>query len=107
MKYNTTRKAIINGYHNIIQAGYCELQNLLTYHSPASYTCGVYGWNFDLYDIDGVAICTGYRNMPGKRVPNLVRKFDNAAMSVHGTYEERRDATEKLLREFIEKALEA
>lgn len=68
MKVKTTRKAIVNGSYNVKCAGYCELSYLLNNHSPIAYTCGVYGWNFDVYEVYGVTICTGYRNMPGARL---------------------------------------
>lgn len=64
MKYKTTAKAIREGYSKIISIGYCAAQNLLAPFSPTAYTCGIYGWNFDLYEFNGVAICTGYRGMP-------------------------------------------
>lgn len=31
---------------------------------PIGYGCGVYGWNYDVYEIGGVVIVAGYR--PGK-----------------------------------------
>ena len=49
MKYKTTAKEIRKGACNLHSAGYCDLQYLLTNHSPNAYTCGVYGWNFDIY----------------------------------------------------------
>lgn len=39
---------------------------LLRYHNPDWYTCGIYGWNFDAYDIDGVLIMWGDRGTFGK-----------------------------------------
>jgi len=37
-------------------------------NSPIAYTSGVYGWNFDCYDVSDIwpstCICTGYRGMP-------------------------------------------
>lgn len=72
MKVKTTRKAIVNGFYNVKRAGYCELSYLLNNHSPIAYTCGVYGWNFDVYEVYGVTICTGYSNMPGARLQKLV-----------------------------------
>ena len=92
MKYKTTRKAIVNGSVNVRSAGYCDLSHLLTNHSPVAYTCGVYGWNFDVFEVYGVTICTGYRNMPGARA---ILSWDNKA-----PYEEKREQVEKLLQEF-------
>ena len=71
MKYKTTTKAVKEGYYHIIPVGYCELQSLLKYKRPNAYTCGVYGWNYDVYDIGGRAIVTGYRGMPSKNVKNV------------------------------------
>lgn len=40
MKYKTTAKAIREGSCNPRTVGYCDLQYLLTNHSPVAYTCG-------------------------------------------------------------------
>ena len=65
MKFKTTRKAIVNGSSNIVCAGYCDLSHLLTNHSPIAYTCGVYGWNFDVYERQEHAQeCTDNENNP-------------------------------------------
>ena len=78
MKIKTTRKAIIAGSPRLVSVGYCDLQTLLRYRSPIAYTSGVYGWNFDVYEVHGLTICTGYRGMPG-RTANNVRKYEEAA----------------------------
>lgn len=86
MKFKTTSKAIKQNYSQnyILNIGYCDLQYLLKYESPKAYTSGVYGWNFDLYDIEGIAICTGYRGMPqGKDFDySLVRKYEEKAKKI-------------------------
>lgn len=61
MRFKTTKKAIIKNYSKIVKIGYRRLGRLLAYHAPIAYTAGVYGWSADVYDIDGVAIATGYR----------------------------------------------
>jgi hypothetical protein len=43
MKFKTTAKEVSEGYHVIIKAGYCSLQNLLEYEEPRAYARGVYG----------------------------------------------------------------
>lgn len=69
MKLKTTTKAIKSGSARIYQVGYCDLQTLLRSQSPFAYTCGLYGWNYDAYDLGGgVTLCTGYRGMPGARL---------------------------------------
>lgn len=105
MKYKITAKAIREGAINPRCAGYCDLQYLLYNHEPVAYTCGVYGWNFDVYEVYGVTICTGYRGMVGKRCEGIdeynkkaekILSWENKEM----TYDEKREAVEKLLHEF-------
>ena len=83
MKYKTTAKDLKSGYAKIISVGYCELQHLLNYESPIAYSKGTYGWNFDVYEVDGVAIVTGYRGMPSKNSKKhdwkLTREYDDKA----------------------------
>ena len=101
MKYKTTEKEVKEGYYKIISVGYCELQSLLSYKSPEAYTCGYYGWNFDVYNINGVAIVTGYRGMPSKNSKadyNLIREYEQKA---EGKTAEEKDV---LLREFVHEA---
>ena len=106
MKFKTTAKAIRNSYGKKLAIGYCGAQYLLTNHAPIAYTCGTYGWNFDVYSVNGVTICTGYRGMVGNHVDyDVLRKYETAAekalydMSV--PYDERRENVEKLLLEFL------
>ena len=108
MSSKTTRRAIVNGSANIVSAEYCALQHLLHNHNPIAYTCGVYGWNFDVYEIDGLTICTGYRNMPGRRANNI-GKYEKEAEKILSwenkiPYEEKREQVEQLLHEFVKQA---
>lgn len=101
MKYKTTAKALRDGYYTIISAGYCDLQCLLSYESPVAYCAGVYGWNFDVYAFDGVAIATGYRGMPSQNDRGdykLAREYQTKAEGK--TAEEKR----ALIKEYIKKA---
>jgi len=100
MKFKTTAKELKEGYYCIIKVGYCDLQNLLSHARCVAYSSGVYGWNFDVYDIDGVAVCTGYRGMPernSKTDYKVIREYEEKASGK--TPEEKRS----LLKEFIEK----
>lgn len=104
MKHKTTRKAVINGSVNIKCASYCDLQHLLRNHEPVAYTAGVYGWNFDIFEVYGVTICTGYRNMPGARLEHIA-EYEEKARNIWSwedrrPYEEKKKAVEKLLQEF-------
>ena len=103
MKFKTTTKAIKNHSVNVKSAGYCDLQYLLHNHAPIAYTSGVYGWNYDVYDIYGVTICTGYRCMPGKRLKDIYEYEQNARdilTNYNVSYDERTAAVETLLKAF-------
>lgn len=49
MKERTTMKSIRNNWNKVFKCGYCELQDIMKYHEPQYYNCGVYGWNCDIY----------------------------------------------------------
>lgn len=107
-KIKTTRKAIKRAYapNWIFQTGYCNLQTLFHYTEPKAYTCGTYGWNFDLYDIEGVGITTGYRGMIGNTIDiELVKKYEELAQKVvYGNdiaWENKREELHKLQIEFV------
>lgn len=106
MKFRTSEKAIRENYSNIICTGYCNLQNLLNYKPPIAYTCGVYGWNADVYEIDSsTVICTGYRPF-GKIRPSyeLTRNYDRLAEKIvyaSGEYSEKKRQLDNLLSDFI------
>lgn len=111
MKFRTSIKAIRDefGKKNIISIGYCEAQSLLSFIDASAYTCGVYGWNFDMYEIHGTAICTGYRGMPAglEYDYNKLKELELAAEKIRADYKrpykERKDEVEKLLIKFIDK----
>lgn len=110
MKFKTTQKAAKEGYRNIIRIGYCDLQHLLYYQNPVAYTCGVYGWNSDIYEIGrGCAICTGYRPCGDIRVDNkLVREYDSKAREIirNTKFDDNpKEKVDELLNEFIDKVL--
>lgn len=111
MRTKVTARQIKQNYY-CIAVGYCQLQHLLTYASAPYYTAGVYGWNFDAYTFEykgcNIAICSGYRSMPGKSVDyNIEREFEKRAEiiladDIMGTKKER---LESLIMEFIAVAL--
>lgn len=107
MKFKTTRRAVVEGSARLVSAGYCDLQTMLRNHAPVAYTCGVYGWNFNVYEVYGLTICTGYRNMPGPRAHGI-REYEERASAIMradgGTWEEKDARVEELLREFCAQA---
>ena len=109
MSFKTTRKSIVNSTasKDLLSVGYCGLDALLKNHSPIAYTCGVYGWNFDVYNVYGKTICTGYRGMPGRRANNT-SEYEKRAEAIRNDwykpYEKRMEEVEALLKEFCEQA---
>lgn len=110
MKFKTTQKQIKNNYGKVFAVGYCGIADLLRFEEPRAYTCGVYGWNADVYTFGDVAIITGYRPF-GKNIPSeLQREYNEQAYEImHNqggvkglTYEERRELVQKLLAVFIQ-----
>lgn len=110
IRMKTTRKQIADN-HYCIAVGYCQLQHLLTYASSPYYTAGVYGWNFDAYTFKykgcNVAICTGYRSMPGIHLDYDIEKdFDNRAQNILADNEgNKRERLDALIQEFLSVAL--
>lgn len=106
MKYETTKKAVMNGYYKIIGIGYCDAQYLLLYKNPTAYTHGIYGWNADVYDFGTVAIVTGYRPF-GNTHPDwsLVEEYNKTAERISNdrdlSYDEKCDRVNTLLDVFI------
>lgn len=104
MKFKTTRKDILNNYSHIIRIPYCDAQFLLEYHDPIAYNCGVYGWNFDVYAVEGVAICTGYRSLVGETFKNL-KKYEEKARKIYNnwdlTYQQKQKRLNRLLHNMI------
>ena len=114
MKCKTTAKAIRENYgRRILSIGYCAAQALLRYETPFAYSSGVYGWNCDYYDIDGVCISTGCRPI-GRSVDHIALKsYESTANTVIRMFdswedlEVRQKEIRKHLRAFIRSAIDA
>ena len=113
MKFRTTTKYIKENYSNIISVGYNQIPTLLRNHNAIAYTAGIYGWNYDIYDIDGVAICTGHYGMPTKISKNA-KKYELQARRFIENYDftdyyidinKVNTVIEKMLDEFIKNEL--
>jgi hypothetical protein len=60
-KYKTTDREQRLNNSIVLGFSYCNIQNIERFLNPNAYTCGVYGWRADFYEIDdGVTISTGY-----------------------------------------------
>lgn len=73
MKTQTTKKAIMSTFENVIKVSYCDMQDALKWREPNFYTKGVFGWNADVYVIDyDTVIVTGYRPFGNMELPGEV-----------------------------------
>jgi hypothetical protein len=109
MKFQTTKKAIENGYNNVISVPYCELQYLLYFDSPVAYTANKYGWQADIYNIENAAIVTGYAPF-GNIKPRytLCRRYDDIARDIiysNLSSENQREQITALKRDFLQEAI--
>ena len=107
IKTQVTKKAILNGFKNVIAISYCGAQFLLTYKNAQYYTySNIYGWRADVYIIsEDTAIVTGYAPF-GNIQPdyNKLKEYEQKAEAVRSTvrdYNDRRDIINGYLNEFI------
>lgn len=110
MKLNVTAKQIKDNYKNIICVGYCDLQYLLRCKDADFYTCGVYGWNADIYKINNsTVIVTGYRPFGNIEAYDLIEKYEKKAEKIYCDhsleYKQIAKKLDKLLDKFINEAL--
>lgn len=107
MKYKVTKKEIMAGFDKVIKVGYCNLQYLLNFETPESYVSSrTYGWQADVYNINGVAIVTGYGPF-GNIDPDYdtLKMYNTKAEKIiHDysiDYEDRVKMVHELIRDFI------
>jgi len=117
MKIKTTKKQLQSNYYYLIRGGYCEFQTLLKYPYAREfgYSCGVYGWNWDAIEVTDnkgnyICICTGYRDMTGKRIPGLA-KFEAKARKIWDwdnkkSYEQKQKDHKRLINAFVKYVVE-
>jgi hypothetical protein len=110
MKFKTTQKNIKENYAAIISIGYCDAWYLLYFEDPIAFTSGVYGWNADIYEKNGVAIVTGYRPFGNIHVDyDVIREYNNRAKEVINNnsieYETKKELVNDILLEFRNIAL--
>lgn len=107
MKTKVTAKFIRESFRNVIEVGYCGLQGLLSCQNPCWYTCGLYGWNADIYMVDSdTVIVTGYRPFGKYNGNPLSSKYEKLAEKINtdyrwGDYENRKAELEKLIAEYV------
>lgn len=97
MKLKMTRKDL--AYKNVVNIGYANLQGILSWFSPIGYNAGVYGWNWDCYNIGKYYIITGYRSFPSGAYMDydIIRKYNDKRPKT-------RAAAEKMMISLCDKA---
>lgn len=106
MKQKATRNTIKRNYNNILNVGYANLENLFYYDEAKFYNAGVYGWNWNAYELDkNTCIITGYRNTLGNDIDhNYIVKINNKAREIVKdsiSYEDKIKQLEELKQEFL------
>ena len=96
---------------NMVVIGYCQAQtalNLFGTDYKVGYNAGMYGWNYDLYRVNGIDIITGY-NVPyckysNKDIKNKLIEFENKIRKVERglTFLEYEKNVKKWEKEFLE-----
>lgn len=112
MKVKITNKELRDGYYTI-RLGYCDAQDILKFQPARFYNSGVYGWNYDVFEIDwNLAICTGYR--PIQSIPEklntaavaIIRKYNNKAGKLNSwnykSYTSYRRAVDRLYNRMVD-----
>lgn len=100
MKMKMTRNQIADLPANkIVTAGYCDLQYLLSGVDPIGYNAGVYGWNYDVYVLDGICILTGYHT-PSK-YPKVVKAemYESRAQKISMDYRFKAEMLDRIAKE--------
>lgn len=103
-----TNAQLNNTNAHIVRVGYCGAQCLLRGLNAYAYNRGVYGWNWDAYDIGGgVTICTGYRNLTGASVHylDLEERAEKIVYDYSIDWRERDKMIEELRAELVARVL--
>lgn len=102
MKIKTTRRELFNRFSRSYTVDMPHLFALADVQ-PFAYTCGVYGWNFDAYEVGGVLLCSGYRGMIGPRL-DCARKYEERARKIDLLpilWSEKQKKARRIWREFV------
>ena len=106
MKSQITKLSVKNSFNSILSLGYCDIQYLTYYKRPFGYSCGVYGWSCDYYDIENVCLSTGYSPIGENVDYELIKKYELKAQKIVIDYnlDYKVKKVNKLLVEFINKS---
>ena len=82
MKLKASKSEIKNGFNTVLSIGYCDCQYLMYYKNPFAYSCGVYGWSCDYYQIGTKCISTGYSPIGTKVNYKKLRDLEQKAQKI-------------------------
>ena len=102
MKFKITNKQVKENYSNRIFAN--EIDNLLIYENPVAYNNGVYGWNYDIYEINpSTCIIKGYRNFPPAKKADYSKQkeYSEKARTILNDYSKPYETQKNRLRELL------
>lgn len=87
MTYRVTKKEVMENPYAIC-CGVCRVDTLLSEKAPDFRTCGIYGWNADVYQISySTAIITGCRTFGNIDAPDTIcKKYNDFAKEIHESY---------------------
>ena len=107
MKKHITRNNLKNETVIVVK----DIQHLLFYKKPYGYNAGVFGWNYDVYNVNDLVVCTGDRTIRGDYQVNYIdcKKYDDLAREIVNSwdlnYEEKKPLVNELLNNFIEEVI--
>lgn len=106
MNLKLTKKEVMNNFRNVISVGYCDLCFLERRLNKIGYTCGVYGWNANVYRLnEDTCLVTGYRPFGNCKTSANVEEINEKAKDIAGNYtmsfEEEQKEIEKLVKEIL------
>ena len=106
MKIQTSIKKLKEYYGtgDALAVGYCDAWHLLRGVNAFAYNAGVYGWNFDAFEVNGKLITTGYRGMFGRRA-RFVSDFEKKARAIFENWNIKHETKQKRLAKLREKWL--
>lgn len=86
MTKQTTKETTRTMYPHIIKASEGQLHNLLRHEQPKSQTTDMYDWTADVYEIDGIAIVTGYKPFGDEPSNELVERYEGTAKEIRNMW---------------------
>ena len=105
-----TRNEIRRQYKTVIQLGYCDIYELTRQLKKIGYNAGVYGWNYDVFELDwNTCIITGYRTFSKGTIrltSEFIQYMDKKAYKIiknnSCNYDEEQKQMKLLKNEFID-----